>query len=116
MDKTNKHIREHLGSCFLAIVVSFGSNKLITILYRFGHFYVDISTGSSTGLLLVQTLDFSMITSQLLASDTVFCVLNTSSLDTFIAAVYKYAVILPNDTLPPVSREEVLVLVSVLMT
>lgn len=48
-----------------------------------------------------------MITSQLLTcvAISVFCVLKASSLDTFIAAVYEHAVILPNATLTPVSRE-----------
>ncbi|XP_005859080.1 PREDICTED: pantetheinase isoform X2 [Myotis brandtii] len=48
-----------------------------------------------------------MMTSQLLTcvAISVFCVLKASSLDTFIAAVYEHAVILPNVTLAPVSRE-----------
>lgn len=48
-----------------------------------------------------------MITSQLLAcvAISVFCVLKASSLDTFVAAVYEHAVILPNATLTPVPRE-----------
>ncbi|ELW69447.1 Pantetheinase [Tupaia chinensis] len=42
----------------------------------------------------------------------VSCVLNASSLDTFIAAVYEHAITLPNATLTPVSREEALVLMN----
>lgn len=55
-----------------------------------------------------------MITSQLLAcaAISVFCVLKASSLDTFVAAVYEHAVILPNATLTPVPRELALGLMS----
>ncbi|XP_045355603.1 pantetheinase isoform X1 [Leopardus geoffroyi] len=55
-----------------------------------------------------------MITPQLLAyvAISVSCVLKVSSLDTFIAAVYEHAVILPNTTLIPVSREEALALMN----
>lgn len=51
-----------------------------------------------------------MITSQLLACGAVLllCVLKASSQDTFLAAVYEHAVILPSTTLEPVSREEAL--------
>uniref|UniRef100_A0A452F285 Pantetheinase n=1 Tax=Capra hircus TaxID=9925 RepID=A0A452F285_CAPHI len=51
-----------------------------------------------------------MILSQLLNYVAVlfFCVSRASSLDTFIAAVYEHAVILPNATLVPVSPEEAL--------
>ncbi|XP_040821487.1 pantetheinase isoform X3 [Ochotona curzoniae] len=51
-----------------------------------------------------------MITSQLLACRAVLllCVLKASSQDTFLAAVYEHAVILPSTTLEPVSREEAL--------
>ncbi|XP_062953013.1 pantetheinase-like [Cynocephalus volans] len=54
------------------------------------------------------------MTSQLLAyvAISAFCVLKASSLDTFIAAVYEHAVILPNATLTPVSREEAFELMS----
>eukprot|EP00069_Balaena_mysticetus_P008635 bmy_05966T0 len=41
-----------------------------------------------------------------------FCVLKASSLDTFTAAVYEHAVILPNATLIPVSHEEALLLMN----
>ncbi|XP_037700472.1 pantetheinase [Choloepus didactylus] len=52
--------------------------------------------------------------SQLLAyvAVLVFCVLNVSSLETFIAAVYEHAVILPKATLIAVSREEALALMN----
>lgn len=30
-------IKEHLRSCFSAIIVHLGSSKLLKILYRFGH-------------------------------------------------------------------------------
>lgn len=55
-----------------------------------------------------------MITSWLLAyvAISVSCVLKVSSLNTFIAAVYEHAVILPNVTLTPVSREEALELMN----
>ncbi|XP_008056794.1 pantetheinase [Carlito syrichta] len=55
-----------------------------------------------------------MVASQLLAymAILVFCVLKASSLDTFLAAVYEHAVILPDATLTPVSREEALVLMN----
>ena len=55
-----------------------------------------------------------MITPQLLAyvAISVSCILKVSSLDTFIAAVYEHAVILPNTTLIPVSREEALALMN----
>lgn len=55
-----------------------------------------------------------MVTSQLLAfvAVSVFCVLKVSSRDTFIAAVYEHAVILPNASLIPVSREEALALMN----
>lgn len=55
-----------------------------------------------------------MITSPLLAyvAVSVFCVFKVSSQDTFIAAVYEHAVILPNATLIPVSREEALALMN----
>nr|XP_012418105.1 PREDICTED: pantetheinase isoform X2 [Odobenus rosmarus divergens] len=55
-----------------------------------------------------------MITSQLLAfvAVSVLCVLKVSSRDTFIAAVYEHAVILPNASLIPVSREEALALMN----
>lgn len=55
-----------------------------------------------------------MITSQLLAfvAILVSCVLKVSSLDTFIAAVYEHAVILPNAAVIPVSHEEALALMS----
>ncbi|XP_058529768.1 pantetheinase isoform X2 [Ochotona princeps] len=51
-----------------------------------------------------------MITPQLLACGAVLllCVLKASSRDTFLAAVYEHAVILPSTTLEPVSREEAL--------
>lgn len=54
-----------------------------------------------------------MTASQLLAyvAVAVFCV-KASSPDTFTAAVYEHAVILPNDTLTVVSREEALVLMN----
>ncbi|KAK1338034.1 hypothetical protein QTO34_001141 [Cnephaeus nilssonii] len=66
------------------------------------------------GQYYLQSLDFSMITSQLLAcaAISVFCVLKASSLDTFVAAVYEHAVILPNATLTPVPRELALGLMS----
>ncbi|XP_012520689.1 PREDICTED: pantetheinase isoform X3 [Propithecus coquereli] len=62
----------------------------------------------------IQSLDFSMITSPSLAyvAILVFCVSKTSSLDTFIAAVYEHAVLLPNTSLTPVSREEALALMN----
>lgn len=41
-----------------------------------------------------------------------FCVLQASSLDTFVAAVYEHAVILPNSTLLPVSHSEALALMN----
>ncbi|XP_054578506.1 pantetheinase [Eptesicus fuscus] len=55
-----------------------------------------------------------MITSQLLAcvAISVSCVLKASSLDSFVAAVYEHAVILPNATLTPVPRELALGLMS----
>ncbi|XP_020020997.2 pantetheinase [Castor canadensis] len=55
-----------------------------------------------------------MMTAQLLAyvAFSVFCVLKASSQDTFTAAVYEHAVILPNDTLTPVSREQALALMN----
>lgn len=55
-----------------------------------------------------------MVTSQLLTyvAIAVFGVLKASSLDTFIAAVYEHAVILPNVTLTPVSHEEALALMN----
>ncbi|XP_016060374.1 PREDICTED: pantetheinase [Miniopterus natalensis] len=55
-----------------------------------------------------------MIAFQLLAcvAVSVFCVLKASTLDTFVAAVYEHAVILPNAALTPVSREEALVLMN----
>ncbi|XP_004673916.2 PREDICTED: pantetheinase [Condylura cristata] len=55
-----------------------------------------------------------MIASQLQTSVSilVFCVLKVSSLDTFIAAVYEHAVILPNSTLIPVAHEEALALMN----
>ncbi|KAF3831933.1 hypothetical protein GH733_000745, partial [Mirounga leonina] len=55
-----------------------------------------------------------MVTSPLLAfvAVSVFCVLKVSSRDTFIAAVYEHAVILPNASLIPVSREEALALMN----
>ncbi|XP_048210058.1 pantetheinase [Perognathus longimembris pacificus] len=55
-----------------------------------------------------------MVTSQLLAyvAFSVFCVLTANSLDTFTAAVYEHAVILPNFTMTPVSRKEALVLMN----
>ncbi|XP_004422387.1 PREDICTED: pantetheinase isoform X1 [Ceratotherium simum simum] len=55
-----------------------------------------------------------MITSQLLAyvAISVLCVCKASSLDTFIAAVYEHAVVLPNATLTPVSQEEALLLMN----
>lgn len=42
----------------------------------------------------------------------VFCVLKASSLDTFVAAVYEHAVILPTVTLVPVSHSEALALMN----
>ncbi|XP_055982092.1 pantetheinase [Sorex fumeus] len=42
----------------------------------------------------------------------VLCVLKVNTQDTFIAAVYEHAVILPNETLRPVSHEEALVLMN----
>uniref|UniRef100_A0A8D1WTB0 Pantetheinase n=1 Tax=Sus scrofa TaxID=9823 RepID=A0A8D1WTB0_PIG len=55
-----------------------------------------------------------MITSPLLAYVAIlfFCVLKASSLDTFIAAVYEHAVILPDAPLTPVSHEEALMLMN----
>ncbi|XP_066104580.1 pantetheinase-like isoform X1 [Saccopteryx bilineata] len=55
-----------------------------------------------------------MTTSQLLAyvAISVFCVVKVSSRDTFIAAVYEHAVILPDATLISVPREEALVLMN----
>ncbi|XP_070413284.1 pantetheinase isoform X1 [Equus przewalskii] len=55
-----------------------------------------------------------MISSQLLAyvAILVFCTFQAHSLETFIAAVYEHAVILPNATLTPVSREEALPLMN----
>lgn len=55
-----------------------------------------------------------MSTSQLLTyvATSVFCVLKASSLETFIAAVYEHAVILPNATSTPVSHKEALVLMN----
>ncbi|KAM8790318.1 pantetheinase isoform 2-T2 [Rhynchonycteris naso] len=55
-----------------------------------------------------------MTTSQLLAyvAISVFCVLEVNSRDTFIAAVYEHAVILPNATLISVPRKEALVLMN----
>lgn len=41
-----------------------------------------------------------------------FCVLRASSLDTFVAAVYEHAVILPSSTLLPVSHSEALALMN----
>ena len=69
-----------------------------------------LSINNSAYSALQQLLDFSMIMSQLLnyVSVLFFCVSRASSLDTFIAAVYEHAVILPNVTLVPVSPEEAL--------
>ena len=55
-----------------------------------------------------------MITSPLLAYVAILflCVLKASSLDTFMAAVYEHAVILPDAPLTTVSHEEVLVLMN----
>lgn len=55
-----------------------------------------------------------MITSPLLAYVAILflCVLKASSLDTFIAAVYEHAVILPDAPLTPVSHEEALMLMN----
>lgn len=55
-----------------------------------------------------------MITSKLLAyvAVSVLCVFRVSSRDTFIAAVYEHAVILPNATLIPVSHEVALALMN----
>ncbi|XP_019480642.1 PREDICTED: pantetheinase isoform X5 [Hipposideros armiger] len=55
-----------------------------------------------------------MITSQLrtYVAISVFCVLKASSLDTFTAAVYEHAVILPNATLTAVPRQEALALMN----
>ncbi|XP_032956316.1 pantetheinase-like isoform X3 [Rhinolophus ferrumequinum] len=55
-----------------------------------------------------------MTMSQLLTyvAISVFCVLTASSLDTFTAAVYEHAVILPNATLTAVSRQEALALMN----
>ncbi|NP_999298.1 pantetheinase precursor [Sus scrofa] len=55
-----------------------------------------------------------MITSPLLAYVAIlfFCVLKASSLDTFIAAVYEHAAILPDAPLTPVSHEEALMLMN----
>ncbi|XP_032195378.1 pantetheinase isoform X2 [Mustela erminea] len=55
-----------------------------------------------------------MITSKLLAyvAVSVLCVFRVSSRDTFIAAVYEHAVILPNATLIPVSHEVALTLMN----
>ncbi|XP_036104302.1 pantetheinase-like [Molossus molossus] len=79
----------------------------------FGHFYVDIRTGPKSGLLLQQPLDFSMTAAQLLAYVAISVSwVEAGSLDTFVAAVYEHVVILPNDTLLPVSREEALVLMN----
>ncbi|XP_006885041.1 PREDICTED: pantetheinase [Elephantulus edwardii] len=41
-----------------------------------------------------------------------FCILRVSAVDTFLAAVYEHTVILPNDTLTPVSPEEALALMN----
>lgn len=41
-----------------------------------------------------------------------FCVLQASSLDSFVAAVYEHAVILPSGTLLPVSHSEALALMN----
>lgn len=46
------------------------------------------------------------------AAFSVFCVLKVSSLDTFVAAVYEHAVILPSNTLLPVSPSEALALMN----
>lgn len=46
------------------------------------------------------------------AAFSVFCVLKVSSLDTFLAAVYEHAVILPKVTLLPVSHSEALALMN----
>ena len=69
-----------------------------------------LSINNSAYSAFQQSLDFSMIMSQLLNYVAVlfFCVSRASSLDTFIAAVYEHAVILPNATLVPVSPEEAL--------
>ncbi|XP_023363231.1 pantetheinase-like [Otolemur garnettii] len=55
-----------------------------------------------------------MVTSQLLAYAALFfsCVFKASSLDTFIAAVYEHAVVLPNATLTLVSSGEALALMN----
>ncbi|XP_012882238.1 PREDICTED: pantetheinase [Dipodomys ordii] len=55
-----------------------------------------------------------MVIARLLAylAFSVFCVLPANCLDTFTAAVYEHAVILPNFTTTPVSREEALVLMN----
>ncbi|XP_049640968.1 pantetheinase [Suncus etruscus] len=42
----------------------------------------------------------------------VLCILKVNTLDTFIAAVYEHAVIMPKDTLRPVSQEEALALMN----
>lgn len=39
-------------------------------------------------------------------------ILHVSALDTFIAAVYEHAVILPNETKTPVSQEDALLLMN----
>lgn len=46
------------------------------------------------------------------AAFSALCVLKASSLDTFLAAVYEHAVILPKDTLLPVSHSEALALMN----
>lgn len=55
-----------------------------------------------------------MTTSSFQTSVAVFALitLHVSALDTFIAAVYEHAVILPNETETPVSQEDALLLMN----
>lgn len=55
-----------------------------------------------------------MTTSSLQASVTVFALvaLHVSALDTFIAAVYEHAVVLPDKTETPVSQDDALLLMN----
>uniref|UniRef100_G3TIK0 Pantetheinase n=2 Tax=Loxodonta africana TaxID=9785 RepID=G3TIK0_LOXAF len=59
-------------------------------------------------------MGISMTTSQLLVYVAIssLCIFKVSAMDTFIAAVYEHAVILPNTTLKPVSSEEALALMN----
>lgn len=76
--------------------------------------FVVVSLNIGTCSVFQQPLDLSMITSQLrtYVAISVFCVLKASSLDTFTAAVYEHAVILPNATLTAVPRQEALALMN----